>query len=136
MIGVTRWIINRLPSQKVDVKQRLVTFDRASLFTLDDEGYDSEPRPTVYSVENVFEVLDTPGEWYLDRPQGRLYNLPRPGEDMQTAEVIAPRLTQVMRLFGCGQAPRRCRSASSPGTCLTWDRGRLPQPRSRISLRF
>jgi hypothetical protein len=48
----------------------------------------------------VFEKLDTPGQWYLDRSQGQLYYLPKPGEDMQTAEVIAPRLPQVLRLSG------------------------------------
>ena len=51
-------------------------------------------------MENVFEALDTPGQWYLDRPQGRLYYLPQPGEDMATAEIVAPRLTQVVRVVG------------------------------------
>ncbi len=97
VIGVTRWITNRLPVQEVDVEKRLVTFDRPSLFALDDTA---PPRPSVYWVENVFEALDTPGQWYLDRPQGRLYYLPRPGEDMEAAETIAPRLTQVVRVAG------------------------------------
>jgi hypothetical protein len=30
-------------------------------------------------VENVFEALNMPGQWYLDRPEGRLYYLARPG---------------------------------------------------------
>jgi hypothetical protein len=104
VIGVTRWITNRLPIQSVDVPRRLVTFDRRSLFALDDTN---PPRPSVYWVENVFEALDTPGQWYLDRGQGRLYCLPRPGEDMRAATIVAPRLTQVLRVVGQEGAPVR-----------------------------
>jgi len=102
VIGVSRWITNRLPIQEVDVEKRLVTFDRASLFTLDDTN---PPRPSVYWVENVFEALDTPGQWYLDRPKGKLYYLPLPGEDMKTIDLVAPRLTQVLRLVGKEDTP-------------------------------
>jgi hypothetical protein len=31
-----------------------------------------------YYVENVFEALDAPGEWYLNGVEGRLYYRPRP----------------------------------------------------------
>jgi len=53
-----------------------------------------------YVVDNVFEALTEPGEWYLDRPRGRLYYLPRPGEDPAVTEVIAPRLATVVRFAG------------------------------------
>lgn len=43
-----------------------------------------------YYVANVFEELDAPGEWYLNRATGVLYYLPMPGEDMATADVVAP----------------------------------------------
>lgn len=43
-----------------------------------------------YRVDNYFEALDAPGEWYLDRATGLLSYWPLPGEDMSTAEVIAP----------------------------------------------
>jgi len=45
--------------------------------------------PTRYHLENFREALDEPGEWFLDR-DGTLYYLPRPGENMNTAEVMAP----------------------------------------------
>ena len=32
-----------------------------------------------YYVENAAELLDAPGEWYLDRATGVLTYLPRPG---------------------------------------------------------
>lgn len=43
-----------------------------------------------YYLSNVFEALDQPGEWYLNRHTGTLYYFPMPDEDMATAEVIAP----------------------------------------------
>ena len=40
--------------------------------------------------ENALEMLDQPGEWYLDRATGLLSYWPREGEDLTQAEVIAP----------------------------------------------
>ena len=45
--------------------------------------------PTRYHLENFREALDAPGEWFLDR-DGTLYYMPRPGEDMSSAQVVAP----------------------------------------------
>jgi hypothetical protein len=52
-----------------------------------------------YYVENVFEGLDEPGEWYLDWTSGVLYYYPMPGEDMDDVEVIAPRVTSTLVAF-------------------------------------
>ncbi|MFA5206366.1 MAG: right-handed parallel beta-helix repeat-containing protein, partial [Lentisphaeria bacterium] len=60
-----------------------------------------------YFADNVFEALTDPGEWYLDRPAGRLYYLPRPGETQAETEVIAPRLAAVVRFAGSEAAPVR-----------------------------
>lgn len=49
-----------------------------------------------YYVENVFEGLDEPGEWYLDLAAARLYYYPLPGEDMSRAEVVAPVVTSTL----------------------------------------
>lgn len=100
IVGITRWLDNRLPIESVSARTRTVTFDRPSLFAL---LSGSQPGP--YWVENVFEALDTPGQWYLDRPRGVLFYLPLPGEEMPLAEIIAPRLTQVVRLVGHAGTP-------------------------------
>jgi hypothetical protein len=47
-------------------------------------------------VENAYELLDSPGEWYLDRTAHRVYYIPRPGESMSTARVEAPVLQQLV----------------------------------------
>jgi len=101
VVGITRWLDNRLPIESVDAKHRTVRFDRSSLFAL----VDLAGRPSVYWVENVFEALDTPGQWYLDRPRGQLHYLPQPGEDMPSAELITPRLSRLLRVEGRAGAP-------------------------------
>jgi hypothetical protein len=47
--------------------------------------------PPTY-VENAFELLDSPGEWYLDRPANTVYYIPRAGENPSTATVTAAAL--------------------------------------------
>ncbi|MBM4048534.1 MAG: right-handed parallel beta-helix repeat-containing protein, partial [Planctomycetes bacterium] len=53
-----------------------------------------------YFVENVREALDAPGEWFLDADAGVLHYCPWPGENMHKATVVAPALTQLVRLEG------------------------------------
>ena len=43
-----------------------------------------------YYLSNVFEALDQPGEWYLNRHTGTLFYYPLDGEDLEKAEVVAP----------------------------------------------
>ena len=47
---------------------------------------------------NLLSELDEPGEWFLDYAAHRLYYWPRPGEQLPTAEIIAPRLTRLVEL--------------------------------------
>ena len=95
IVAITRWLENRLPIESVNGKTRTVAFDRPSLFALL-----SGEKPGPYWIENVFEALDTPGQWYLDRPKGKLSYLLLPGEEMSAIEVIAPRLSQLVRVRG------------------------------------
>jgi hypothetical protein len=60
-----------------------------------------------FYLENASEALDQPGEWYLDRQTGLLTYWPRPGEDLATAEVIAPRLTCLLEVQGTPERPVR-----------------------------
>ena len=43
-----------------------------------------------YFFENVFEMLKTPGQWYLDREARRLYYVPGPGETPEETVLFAP----------------------------------------------
>ena len=38
-----------------------------------------------FFIDNVFEELDAPGEWFLDKQKGILYYYPEPGTDLRSA---------------------------------------------------
>ncbi len=72
-------------------------------------------------VENAFELLGTPGQWYLDRTRRMLYYVPRPGEDMAKADVEAPILTKLVTGRGTAQKPIRNIRFSNLKFCYaTW----------------
>ena len=58
-----------------------------------------------FYIENVFEELDAPGEWYLDQREGVLYYLPPEGVDLRTATIEVPVLQQAVRFLGTQDAP-------------------------------
>lgn len=91
------WTEERLPIVHFDIGTNTVTSNRRSIFALRD---DTESRYAAYYVENVFEALSNPGEWYLDGPAGTLYYLPLEGEVPETAEVFAPQAEQLVVLRG------------------------------------
>ena len=51
-------------------------------------------------VENAYQLLTEPGQFYLDTTANYLYYMPRPGEDLATAEVELPVLDKVVDLSG------------------------------------
>jgi len=53
-----------------------------------------------YYVEGIREALDAPGEWYLDRKQGKLFYWPIEGEDPATTEIVAPKASHIISFEG------------------------------------
>jgi hypothetical protein len=96
LITYQLWFDTHHRLKAIDESSQTVHFHTKSLASLMDERNEFAR----YFVENVFEALDTPGQWYLDRPAGRLYYLPLPEERIETAVVIAPKLTELVRLEG------------------------------------
>ena len=60
-----------------------------------------------YRVENVKEAFGRPGEWYLDRSTGELAYTPLPGEDPDSAEVVAPVCDLLVSVKGTPEVPVR-----------------------------
>lgn len=58
-------------------------------------------------VENIFEELDAPGEWYFDKASGTLYYYPMPGEDPDRMTFEAARLKNLVSLKGSKDNPVR-----------------------------
>ena len=55
---------------------------------------------TFFYFENSYDFLDSPGEWYLDTQTNTLYVIPPSQIDLNTAEVIIPRLETLLQIEG------------------------------------
>ncbi len=95
------WSISRVGIKNINEKTNMVSFTDPigssghSFFRI--TGFEQHPR---YFVEHAPELLDTPGEWYLDRKQGVLSYVPRPGERIGQTTIIAPVLEQLLVVRG------------------------------------
>ena len=96
VVAMTKWVESRLPVIGVDEKEAIVSFSKRAVFGLEADD--------LYYAEGAFEFLDEPGEWYLDDVAGTLYYLPRPGEQLDRVQAIAPMLVQVLRGEGRPEA--------------------------------
>ena len=56
-------------------------------------------------VENAYELLDQPGQWYLDQATHTVSYIPRQGENLRWADVEAPVLQQLVTGQGTATAP-------------------------------
>ena len=55
---------------------------------------------SAFYLTNAKELLDNPGEWYLDSKEQKVYYIPLEGEDMRTAEVEVPALETLLKVEG------------------------------------
>lgn len=68
------------------------------------KGYTSTTKPWYY--ENAYELLDSEGEWYLDRTGAidsndyTFYYKPKEGQDMSKVEVVVPVLEDLVTVEG------------------------------------
>lgn len=56
-------------------------------------------------LENAMEFIDQPGEWYLNEGTDTIFYLPRKGEDMESANVIVPRVETLLEVKGTLDRP-------------------------------
>ncbi len=69
------WKDELLPLKAYDSKTGYMEFTKPSAMTIKTGDR--------YFLENVFEALNEPGEWYFDKSDGNLYYIPQPGENAQ-----------------------------------------------------
>ncbi len=60
----------------------------------------SAMHPVYRMIENVFEELDEPGEWFYDKSRRMLYYFPEADEDLEKAKIECVRLTELFRFEG------------------------------------
>jgi len=93
------WTEARLRIESVDTAGQTVKFTGDAF------------RPLSWSkgwyVENAPTVPAQPGQWYLDRKTGVLTYRSLPGEDLTTAEIVAPAIRHWIRLEGDAKTGKR-----------------------------
>ena len=93
MIALLAWADVRMPIVSVDPAAHIATL-------AGDPRKSNREADARYYIENAPDSLDTPGEWRLDRKTGVVSYRPMGGEDLTKEEVVAPALTQLVRLEG------------------------------------
>ncbi|WP_079414632.1 right-handed parallel beta-helix repeat-containing protein [Paenibacillus ferrarius] len=68
----------------------------------DATGIDQHSR---FFIENVFEELDSPGEWYADFQNGLLYYYPLPELNLEDAIFEVPQLQRLIEIRGTQETP-------------------------------
>jgi hypothetical protein len=63
--------------------------------------------PEFRMVENIFEELDAPGEWFHNAKQNTLFFMPEPGTDPQTSSAEVVRLHHLIEFQGSEKSPIR-----------------------------
>jgi hypothetical protein len=89
------WETSLLRVKNLDEANRIIEFTGPACW-----GFGYWRPDQWYFVEHLFEALDQPGEWFLNRREGKLYYLPMPGEDMNAAVAVAPVAKQLLLLDG------------------------------------
>lgn len=65
----------------------------------------SRPHEEYRMVENVFEELDAPGEWFLDKANAKLYYYPTAKINLENAKVEVSTLKSLIQVIGTAKNP-------------------------------
>ena len=110
LVTLVEWTPSRVRLGALDLAKQTVRFD-TKVFQFFDEtwgqGIRKNMRNFPFYLENAPEMLDAPGEWYLDRTTGWLTYLPEPDERAERAETVMPRLEQLLIVRGTAERPVR-----------------------------
>ena len=91
------WVETRLPQPRLDPESGWISCARRSVFNL----YESfNPKLARYYIDNLYEALTEPGEWYVDRKTGLLTYLPLPGETLKNTRLVIPLITRFIDVAG------------------------------------
>lgn len=60
---------------------------------------------SAFYLTNAVQLLDQPGEWFLDMQNRRVIYWPRQGENLRTANVVAPVLPTLLSVQGTADNP-------------------------------
>lgn len=100
MVYYEQWTNPRCGVASIEVNDGIATLimDQPGWNAVRNKGGTAATFPVYY--ENAIELMDEPGEWYLDFHEGYLYYIPREFEDMNTADIVVPQTEKLINLEG------------------------------------
>ena len=90
------WLANVIALDRIDTEKKI-----AHLAV--DPTYQAISPRNRYWVENAIDYLDEPGEWVVNTQEGLIYMWPK--KDLATMNVIAPYLSEFIRVEGTEDGP-------------------------------
>ena len=89
------WTTSRLRLSSFNAASNYLTFTSQARYAFLNGGR--------YQIENIASALNAPGEWFLAQ-NGTLTYWPLPGEDMNSAQVVAPQVRNLIAITGNSSA--------------------------------
>lgn len=115
MVYKQNWTNPRCPVEKItlsgDGQKAEIQMQQPAYYYCRNKMSTSTTNP--WYIENAYELLDTPGEWYLDETgeigngKNTFYYMPKEGEDINQEEVIVPVLEELVNVKGTLDDPVR-----------------------------
>jgi hypothetical protein len=102
MVHLHRWVDERMPVKQLNHSDGIVTLKYLPAYDMDGSHPFHGAGLSAYFWDHVFETMNQPGEWYLDRPSGNLFYIPQNGQNKENVEVIAPALLNLVSVRGAG----------------------------------
>jgi hypothetical protein len=96
IVMFSRWMDERTHVEAFDAETNTVTVANRTFHV-------SNITDSRFYVENVFEALSKPGQWYLDTDTGECYYVPREDESIGDTRFVAPALERLVEIRGDGE---------------------------------
>lgn len=89
---------NNVTKLSIQDPERTLLFNRP--YPMLGVTFGDKNKQQAFFLENAYEFLDQPGEWYLDESDNTLYYMARSGEDMSKSLVVVPILENLIKIVG------------------------------------
>jgi hypothetical protein len=97
------WFTDTVPIAGIDTATRQITLAQPTRYAINQSSYHNDG--SRYFVQGVLDLLDQPGEFYLDESAGELYYSARDGA-IEDQQIIAPKVKRILSLTGSSDTDR------------------------------
>lgn len=115
------WVDEHIRIAAYDKATRKCTFAARPRMRITAERNDSATME--YYIENLGEAFHHPGQWYLDRTEGKVYYMPKEGQTPENTVFYAPVTDKLVEVTGDGENGRTVRGIRFRGLTFAYTDG-------------